>query len=269
VKGTAKVKVGDESDSGHNTKETSPVPPDDADNGEMTNTDAQESHEITPGSHSKSGGSTGSVGDTPVVAVTIECRKDGVQPPVVINGEVKTGKTPLVSINQPQAQSVYNETDTAVSPRAQSQDTLGPKLTYAQMAQKKKEAKEREAALAAAKAANDATVTTTADGRPEQNKAKEIKHPQGCKGDEGKKDTSSVITSDSHSHDRDVKQRLVKTSSQPGADRPGIDGSRHNDSSRDRDRLATTNSEKTKGRGTKRLERTDSGPAVQSQSQSK
>ena len=39
VKGTAKVKLGDESDSGHNTKETSPVPPDDQDSADGDNVD--------------------------------------------------------------------------------------------------------------------------------------------------------------------------------------------------------------------------------------
>ena len=42
VKGTAKMKIGEESDSGHNTKETSPVPQDEQ---EFVESEAQETHE--------------------------------------------------------------------------------------------------------------------------------------------------------------------------------------------------------------------------------
>lgn len=249
VKGTAKVKLGDESDSGQNTKENSPVPPDDQDSIEgCTASDTQEpvdtaKHQIKYGERSK----TSSVSETPVVSVDTREKKDSSHHPL-INGEVKTGKTPLVSINNP---SSYNESSSeSISPRTQSLEALGPKLTYAQMAQKKKEAKEREAAEAAAAAAAAAGLGSggTTESRVDQSKVKDFKQPQSCKGEEDKKDTSNVITSDCH--DRDTKQRLVKTLSQPGDSRPG-------------DTRPGDTRDKIKGRGSKRLERTDSGPPVQ------
>jgi len=231
VKGTAKVKLGDESDSGHNTKETSPVPPDDQDSadGDIVDNTADTN--------------TCNVLDVSVESTSVESA------PTVVNGEVKgSGKTPLVSINSPVAVSGNEASSDSTSPRTQSLEALGPKLTYAQMAQKKKEAKEREAAAAAAAAAastaaGGGTAATAGGGEkvPEQNKAKEAKHSQGSKGgDDIKKDTSSVSVITSDSHDRDGKQRLVKTLSQPGESRSGAD--------------------KSKGRANKRLERTDSVP---------
>lgn len=248
VKGTAKIKIGEESDSGHNTKETSPVPQDEQ---EFVDNEAQDTPEVVnqqqkAGERSKSS----SLCETPVVSVEVP----------LINGEMKqTGKTPQISIHN----QTHNEnTQEQVSPRTQSMEPSGPKLTYAQMAQKKKE--EREAKEAAEKAA----AIAAEGGAREGPKIKEKQtHSSASGGGEEKveKKETSVPLSPSVISDAE-KQRLVKLGSVGGAPLPASDAKPSEGPPRPSEsRTAGDKSGPTKGRsGTKRLDRTDSAPPVES-----
>lgn len=244
VKGTAKMKIGEESDSGHNTKETSPVPQEDQ---ELVENEAHDTEELRDQQH-KAGerSKSSSLCEAPVVSVEAP----------LINGEIKpSGKTPQISSHN----QTHNEnTQEQVSPRTPSMEPSGPKLTYAQMAQKKKE--EREAKEAAEKAA----AAAAEGGRSEGHK---IKEKQTHSGGEEKVDTpASVPLSPSVISDAE-KQRLVKTTSEPASDaKPSDTGGLGGPVPRPSDaRTAGEKSGPAKGRsGTKRLDRTDSAPPVES-----
>jgi len=262
VKGTAKMKLGEESDSGHNTKETSPVPQDEQEVVSSQPHSNEADIEATEVVHQqqKSGerSKSSSLCETPVVSVEIP----------LINGEVKasaniSGKAPQISIHN----QTHNEntSDSSVSPRTQGMEPSGPKLTYAQMAQKKKE--EREAKEAAEKAA---AIAAEGDGGKKE-KINKTTH-SGSGEEKAEKKEPSVPLSPPVISESAEKQRLVKTTSQPpasdaktsdaGSGGVGPPPPRPSETTRTVSEKQQPNN---KGRpGTKRLDRTDSAPPVQS-----
>merc|ERR1719445_824962 len=145
-----------------------------------------------------------SVSETPVVSVErpLSPPSDGLVSPPLVNGEIKPGKSnvPIVSIN------ANNDRDSgSVSPRQQSLELSGQKLTYAQIMKKKQEKEAKEAAERAAKEAAEENHAETSGKAKSEDKvpASSIQEVQV----EAKKEEDKVPG----------KGRLSKTSSGPSS----------------------------------------------------
>jgi len=233
VKGTAKMKLDDDQDTipdemnPEEYEEPRALVPEPAT--EPANTS------VSPKPRSKSS----SVSETPVVSVdkagipvvpevsSSPVAADSPVSPPLVNGEVKplVSKTsvPVVSIN-PTAERESG----SISPRQQSLDGSGQKLTYAQIIQKKKEKEAKEAAerALAAKEAEDSHADAVGKGKAEE-RPRDVPgvvageaDPVPVKRDAG--EHQPVERQDSrHNNHQGAKHRLAKTNSGQGAsDKP-------------------------------------------------
>eukprot|EP00092_Neocalanus_flemingeri_P033334 GFUD01036249.1.p1 GENE.GFUD01036249.1~~GFUD01036249.1.p1 ORF type:complete len:1259 (+),score=360.89 GFUD01036249.1:411-4187(+) len=154
---------------------------------------------------------------------------DGPVSPPLVNGEVKpmVGKAsvPVVSIN-PTAERESG----SISPRQQSLDGSGQKLTYAQIIQKKKEKEAKEAAerALAAKEAEEIQADSAAKGKADD-RQRDVCGPAAGEGDPapGRREGGEhqpVERQDSRQntlpHQAGQKHRLAKTNSGPASDKP-------------------------------------------------
>lgn len=127
----------------------------------------QDSVSVSPKPRSKQSSVSESSGVTPVVSVErpLSPPIDGLVSPPLVNGEAggRPGKSvPVVSIN------ANNDRDSgSVSPRQQSLELTGQKLTYAQIMKKKQEKEAKEAAERAAKEAAEESEAEGGKGKSE------------------------------------------------------------------------------------------------------
>lgn len=229
VKGTVKMKLEDDQDT---------IPDDvNPEEYEEPRTLVQELHtepatSVSPKPRSKSS----SVSETPIVSV----EKAGVPPvettpspatespmsPPLVNGEVKTGggktSVPVVSINP-----TTERESGSISPRQQSLDVSGQKLTYAQIIQKKKEKEAKEAAerALAAKEAEDNQADATrgkAEDRQRDMAGSGVGEvdPVPVKREGGEHQPVERQDSRHNTHHSGSKHRLAKTNSGQASDKP-------------------------------------------------
>merc|ERR1712098_923952 len=132
--------------------------------------DAEPASSVSPRPRSKNS----SVSETPVVSIErsgmsptdamspgpVSGGNDGLISPPLVNGETKPVMTSSKSGNEREGGSI--------SPRQQSLDVSGQKMTYAQIIQKKKEKEAKEAAERAAKEAEEGQADATAKGKEDK-----------------------------------------------------------------------------------------------------